>query len=457
MFNREGPAVQANSQQMASLLPNLLMREKAPAGVIRRARSEVALKKHLDRGKVRARNDIKHLQAAMSGMSNTNPWMGHQRPVRSSSTTALEKPIGRKQPVIELSSLECKDEENCSSEWVLPFAGFSLNRKQDSSLPRPPSSPSQIPKNQKNQKLEPLVDRPQVESVKVSQGQKQKMSRASTGLDKKDAKMFGGNPYNTFPKSKHRRSLSLLHMEPIAAETSPTESQPTLYDGFKQRRGSRGSCEVALELNCPLETTMDAKSLFEQYAHKGSLDYENFGKVVVQIMKSTRQQLTGEGMKNKIELSWKEADRNGNGEVGFDEFAIWYSSWGFQQEMLLSPQKIRRGTLTRDFAKKYDIDIVDVDAVYTKFQQFDEDGSGFIEFPEFVRLLHKLLKIPKTAELPANRLNMFWKEIDADGSGSVCADEFLTWFIKYFDVKGNSDVSPIEHFYQSVRPIGRSM
>merc|ERR1712182_71370 len=79
------------------------------------------------------------------------------------------------------------------------------------------------------------------------------------------------------------------------------------------------------------------------------------------------------------------------------------------------------------------------------FQQFDEDGSGFIEFPEFVRLLHKLLKIPKTAELPANRLNMFWKEIDADGSGSVCADEFLTWFIRYFDVKGNSDVSPIEH------------
>jgi Ca2+-binding EF-hand superfamily protein len=324
-------------------------------------------------------------------------------------------------------------------------------------MPRNPS--------QKNKYLDPLLDRPLLESVKASKGQNQKMSRTDTQSDKKHAMMFGARPYHTFPfvgelqnqsKSKHRRSLSSLQMNLASPKEHQAQPEPTQHAGFKQRRASRGSCEVALELNCPLETTLDAKSLFDQHAKKGKLDCRSFGEIVVQIMRSTRQQLTEEDMKDKIEMSWREADRNKKGTVGFDEFALWYSSWGFQQEMLLSPQKIRRGTLTRDFAKKHDIDVVDVDAVYTKFQHFDEDGSGLIEFPEFVKLLHSVLKVPTGAELPASRLSHFWKEIDIDGSGSVCADEFLQWFLRYFDVKGNSNVSPLEHFYQSMRPnLGR--
>jgi Ca2+-binding EF-hand superfamily protein len=199
---------------------------------------------------------------------------------------------------------------------------------------------------------------------------------------------------------------------------------------------------------------MDAQTVFNLYADKGSLDHRSFGEIVVQIMNATKQKLSKEEMQRKIEVCWREADRNFNGKVEFDEFAIWFSSWGFQQELLLSPQKIR----TRDFAKKYELSYADVDAVYTKFQHFDEDKSGLIEFAEFKKLLYRLLKVPKGAELPANRLNFFWKEIDIDGSGSVCMDEFLQWYAKYFDVKGNSDVSPIEQFYQSVRPnVQRSM
>eukprot|EP00746_Dinoflagellata_sp_MGD_P002179 gnl/MRDRNA2_/MRDRNA2_104207_c0_seq1.p1 gnl/MRDRNA2_/MRDRNA2_104207_c0~~gnl/MRDRNA2_/MRDRNA2_104207_c0_seq1.p1 ORF type:complete len:446 (+),score=75.02 gnl/MRDRNA2_/MRDRNA2_104207_c0_seq1:88-1425(+) len=444
---------------MASVLPNLLVRDgKASAGRVRRCRSEVALKKHLDRCKVSARADIKQLQVATSGLSNINHWMGHQRPVRSSSTTALEKPVRRKHLVIAMSNLECgaSDEEVCSS----------LQSTQDSSLPKLPSSPSHLKNlSQKSKYLEPLKDRPLLESATLSKGQNHKNLRTNTESDK-NAMMLGGRPYKTFPfigelqspsKSKHRRNLSSLQMKPISPKKQPTQSEPTESAGFKQRRASRGSCEVALELNCPLETTLTAKSLFDQYAKKGILDFKSFGEIVEQIMRSTRQQLTEDDMSEKLEKSWREANRNKKGTLGFDEFAIWYSSWGFQQEMLLSPQKIRRGTLTRDFAKKHDIDFVDVDDVYTKFQHFDEDGSGLIEFPEFVKLLHKVLKVPEGAELPATRLSHFWKEIDIDGSGSVCADEFLQWFLRYFDVKGNSNVSPLEHFYQSMRPnFGRS-
>jgi len=159
-------------------------------------------------------------------------------------------------------------------------------------------------------------------------------------------------------------------------------------------------------------------------------------------------------MKKKIEVSWREADRNWNGKLEWDEFAIWYSSWGFQQVLLLSPKKIRN----RDFAKKYKLSVADVDTVRAKFLSFDEDGSGRIEFNEFQQLLCTLMKIPRGQELPANRIQHFWQEIDADRSGDVDFDEFLRWYIKYFDMKGNSEISPIEQLYKSVRPnFGRTM
>lgn len=200
--------------------------------------------------------------------------------------------------------------------------------------------------------------------------------------------------------------------------------------------------------------------MFDRYAQKciaqtqGDLDYQKFGEIVVHILKSTGQELSQEDMEKRIEVSWREADRNHNGKVDFNEFVNWYSSWGFQQELLLSPRQIR----CRDFAKKYDLSIDDVESVLAKFRRFDEDGSGLIEFREFEKLLCKLMKVPRGQELPANRLKHFWKEIDSDGSGSIDFDEFLQWYIKYFDMKGNSDYSPMEHFYQSVRPsFGRSM
>jgi len=201
-------------------------------------------------------------------------------------------------------------------------------------------------------------------------------------------------------------------------------------------------------LNCPPDTTKDAQGLFDWYAKHGTLDYKSFGEIVEHIMKSNEQKLSGEAMAKKIEVSWREVDRNYSGKIDFEEFAIWYSSVGFQQELLLSPGKIR----IRDFARKYKLSIAEVDAVHCKFLCFDEDESGEIEFHEFEKLLYKLMKIPQGAELPAKRVQHFWKEIDLDGSGSVSFDEFLQWYIKYFDMKGTSNLSPIEQFYQSVRP-----
>jgi len=226
---------------------------------------------------------------------------------------------------------------------------------------------------------------------------------------------------------------------------------PDSYAKFKQRQA------IAKELNCPLDTAKDAQGLFDCYAQKGILEYKSFREIVLKILKSAGQELSEEDMEGswrevdekKIEVSWREVDRNYSGKVDFDEFAIWYSSWGFHQELLLSPTKIR----TRDLARKHNLSIAEVDSVHSMFQFVDEDESGEIEFPEFEKLLYKLLKVPKEAELPATRLQHFWKQIDIDGSGSVDFAEFLQWYLKYFDMKGTGhNITPMERFYQSMRP-----
>jgi len=228
-------------------------------------------------------------------------------------------------------------------------------------------------------------------------------------------------------------------MKPVSTPNQPARNS---YAKFKQRQ------QITKELNCPSDTAKDAQSLFHCYANNGVLDYKNFREIVVEILNSTGQELSEEDMEKKITVSWLEADRNYNGKVDFDEFAIWYSSWGFQQELLLSPTTIR----TRDLARRYNLSIAEVDSAHSMFEFFDEDGSGEIEFNEFEKLLYKLMKVPKEVEIPARRLQHFWQEIDIDGSGSVCFAEFLQWYIKYFDMKGTSNISPMEQFYLSQLP-----
>merc|ERR1712118_141874 len=57
-----------------------------------------------------------------------------------------------------------------------------------------------------------------------------------------------------------------------------------------------------------------------------------------------------------------------------------------------------------------------------------EDQSGEIDFEEFRKLVHILLRIPAHLHLPEKRVMAFWKEIDQDQSGNVDFEEFLAWY-----------------------------
>merc|ERR1712151_143669 len=119
---------------------------------------------------------------------------------------------------------------------------------------------------------------------------------------------------------------------------------------------------------------------------------------------------------------------NGSGSLDFEEFALWYSTCGFREDLLCSEEQIE----LRAIAKRHDIDLYDIEKYKKAFEVWDVDKNGLIEYSEFVQLLVSVLKIPSLLDIPASRVKQFWFEADSDSSGSINFEEFLCFYCKYF-------------------------
>mmetsp|Transcript_2280 Transcript_2280/g.5240 ORF Transcript_2280/g.5240 Transcript_2280/m.5240 type:complete len:397 (+) Transcript_2280:2-1192(+) len=118
--------------------------------------------------------------------------------------------------------------------------------------------------------------------------------------------------------------------------------------------------------------------------------------------------------------------------------------------------------LARGLAKKYGIPIDEVDDIKAKFDEFDLDGSGVIEFDEFRQLMLKLFEVKNPSDMPEPRIQFFWNSLDTDGGGDADFEEFLVWYRKWLWVpqdeqsrgkkKGKKKTDGmLEHYYRSVR------
>jgi len=101
-----------------------------------------------------------------------------------------------------------------------------------------------------------------------------------------------------------------------------------------------------------------------------------------------------------------------------------------------------------ELSKKFGLLPFDIDKIKAKFDHFDVDKSGEIEYSEFESMMMLLLGSKSKSDLPADRMLWFWKELDKDGGGSVDFPEFIVWYAKYFIGSGNA----VDSFYASFMP-----
>lgn len=214
--------------------------------------------------------------------------------------------------------------------------------------------------------------------------------------------------------------------------------------------------QLAREIHVPLDNINMIRSVFDNYDndHNGRLDITEFEKLVIKLLDLNPNDPVPE---NLLFTRWREADKDGSGEIDFLEFCQRYSVHGFELDVLLSADEREM----RRIAKDCDLSIDDVEDIKRKFDLFDIDKSGMIGESEFSLLLHKLAKCPPDVTLPASRIRQFWSEImskmENKASGEVNFKGFVLWYQKYFPSNqgvSRTAKSPMEFFYGGIRKIG---
>jgi len=219
---------------------------------------------------------------------------------------------------------------------------------------------------------------------------------------------------------------------------------------------------IARELCMSVDDVVLVKRVFDSFDSDRSncLSEGEFEMAICQLLQV--QVADGAALPERVKAisqwHWWDSDRDGDGSIDFREFVRWYSTNGFSEELLLDDNE----RWLRKLAKRHEISATYAESIKRHFDKIDTDKSGAIDKEEFSRILHKILKVPAHLELPETRVQFYWSEIDADSSGTALFEEFLSWWLRYFEeakprkgkVEAGTKVAPFEAFYRNIRRMG---
>ncbi|EER09675.1 hypothetical protein Pmar_PMAR022427, partial [Perkinsus marinus ATCC 50983] len=72
--------------------------------------------------------------------------------------------------------------------------------------------------------------------------------------------------------------------------------------------------------------------------------------------------------------------------------------------------------------------ILDVEKVKKELDSYDADNSGTIDREEFNTFIRNVFGAKDKYDIPARRLEEFWKMLDTDQKGEVTLEEFVGFF-----------------------------
>jgi len=105
----------------------------------------------------------------------------------------------------------------------------------------------------------------------------------------------------------------------------------------------------------------------------------------------------------------------------------------------------------RQVARSHGISLKYAEEVWTEFQRYDADSEGSLSYTQFARVVQDLTSRSMEgfsgarAEVGEGRVRRLWQEVDADGSGRVEFKEFLLWFHNLFQNDAISSTNYSRH------------
>ncbi|CAJ1383305.1 unnamed protein product [Effrenium voratum] len=261
--------------------------------------------------------------------------------------------------------------------------------------------------------------------------------------------------------AKQMKNLGLTMQKKVHHELSPEEQMPDRVgklakqlriplDMMKQAYDT--FLEICLRPDDPMavkgvKTNKKGELLDEDLDvfKEGSVNLEGFSKVICKLIGCHS---TAELPPGLIQQSFQDADAKAEKAVTFLDFAFWYSRHFFNETMLLTNAQME----VRELARKYELPIIEVEQYKKKFDFFDEDSSGYIDYAEFRTLLNALVKLPGNCELPPSRVQQFWAEADRERKEAVSFEGFLIFFYRYFNLS-TPCACPFREYYRGIRRV----
>eukprot|EP00812_Abedinium_dasypus_P010650 NODE_4258_length_692_cov_383.098901.p1 GENE.NODE_4258_length_692_cov_383.098901~~NODE_4258_length_692_cov_383.098901.p1 ORF type:complete len:139 (+),score=50.89 NODE_4258_length_692_cov_383.098901:3-419(+) len=120
------------------------------------------------------------------------------------------------------------------------------------------------------------------------------------------------------------------------------------------------------------------------------------------------------------------------GGVDFEEFLLW--AVNAYAEEIMDPLE----RTNRRLSIQYGIDMITIEHVRRIFSAFDTTGDDCIDEEEFRGCLVQLMNIRDPSDISVSKLQLFWREVDKDFSGSVTFEEFAIWYVKFFLQTGSA-------------------
>eukprot|EP00931_Biecheleriopsis_adriatica_P114878 TRINITY_DN9075_c0_g1_i3.p1 TRINITY_DN9075_c0_g1~~TRINITY_DN9075_c0_g1_i3.p1 ORF type:complete len:586 (-),score=90.90 TRINITY_DN9075_c0_g1_i3:95-1852(-) len=128
----------------------------------------------------------------------------------------------------------------------------------------------------------------------------------------------------------------------------------------------------------------------------------------------------------------RQADTDGDGMIGFEEFLLWTRQCNFMEEMAVTDRQ-ERGL--RQMAREHDLDLPHIDKLRETFNSCDTGGSGFIDWNGFNSVVCQMMKVKEATDISEAQVRRYWKEADTKNTGKLDFEAFVTWYSQRFYIR----------------------